>query len=327
MADLLLDHADAQARDLIIPEMHRYWGRGMSLDTYKDYLKEVDGHPWARRQIRPLVLRDRNQQPLASLYLHAVRGLHNDKEIWLGGIARVLTPEALRGKGHARELMRRILELLDKESVDGAYLFSDIDPRFYEQFGFVTIGKSVVQTSITVLPQEAGAEKARPIQTEEDWEPVHRIHTSMGKGEPLWLLREPEHWDYLLSRSLIRARHRSDDAPVPLDVVLISDTEVIGYAIARIQGDELDLSEFGMLEPDRAKLRSLFGALRGEAEARGCSRFRSPWPPGKWGKLYDGWLTPSERTEGIFMFLPLRTQIDLGAIRAASSGSWHTDHI
>ena len=56
------------------------------------------------------------------------------------GIARVATDVAQRSRGYATILMKATLEILRLENADMRFLlFSEIDPIFYQQLGFVTL--------------------------------------------------------------------------------------------------------------------------------------------------------------------------------------------
>ena len=53
----------------------------------------------------------------------------------LYGIGSVVTPQEFRGIGYATELLRGCISLVDKTNAI-ILLYSDINPRFYEKFGF-----------------------------------------------------------------------------------------------------------------------------------------------------------------------------------------------
>jgi predicted GNAT family N-acyltransferase len=286
-------------------------------------------HDWARHHVRSLVLRSREGETLSSLRLYAVRGLHRDTEIRLGGIGEVLTPEELRGRGYASRLLRLTLELLEHEGIDGAYLFSDIDPDFYSRFGFVAICSKHVDVSIDRMPEApAGGPDIRS-RRPADWAAIGRIHRAAGEGEPLWLLRDDEQWGFLLGRWPLWARHDPRYRIVPLDFVVELEGRVCGYAIALAETEErtLRLLEFGTELGDPSALQALLGALRKGGSDLGCVRFRGPWPPGAAGSAFREIFKGVPRADAVFMSASLNARFDLSEAVRQGLGFWETDHI
>ena len=130
MEEPTLRVGDSRSHERIVPEMHRCWGGKASIENYRKFHAEIDSHPWARRRIRTLTLQDSDGDCLSSLCLHTVRARHNSQTIQLGGIARVITPQYLRGRGYAGRLIRyaiavtelqtlQLLKLILRSSEDG----------------------------------------------------------------------------------------------------------------------------------------------------------------------------------------------------------------
>ena len=56
------------------------------------------------------------------------------------GIGSIATPKALRKQGHASKLISDVLLQINEESSGATiFLYSDIEPEFYERFNFVRI--------------------------------------------------------------------------------------------------------------------------------------------------------------------------------------------
>jgi N-acetylglutamate synthase-like GNAT family acetyltransferase len=55
------------------------------------------------------------------------------------GIGSIATPPFLRNKGHASRLITYVLNLFESEGIQKTFLFSDIDSKFYEKFGFFAL--------------------------------------------------------------------------------------------------------------------------------------------------------------------------------------------
>ncbi len=329
MDDAYLDVGDRSAMEAILPAHHKQWGEGIPIDSYRACMREKMGHDWVRHHVRSLVLRSREDECLSTLRLYGVRGMHRDVEIRLAGIGEVLTPENLRGRGHAGRLLHLTLELLEQEGVDGAYLFSDIDPSLYARFGFETVCCNHVDVPIDQVPDAvAGGCDVRPLRPA-DWEAIRRIHRAAGAGEPLWLLRDAEQWGFLLGRWPLWARHDPRYRITQVDCVAEREGRVSGYAIALAELEErtLKMLEFGTGIGDASTLLSLLGALKGRASDLGCVRFSAPWPPGAAGSAFREKFEAVPRRDGIFMVASLSERFDLAELVRQGSGFWETDHI
>ena len=89
-------------------------------------------HPFGRTRVQTWIWRKENRI-LSSLDTISIQLQWHElvREAWL--IASVVTPKACRGSGYASQL---ITALLASQPERSALLFSDIDPAFYQRFGF-----------------------------------------------------------------------------------------------------------------------------------------------------------------------------------------------
>lgn len=291
------------------------------LPVERDRLVASLDHPWARDSVRRLVLRDGHGRHLSYLELHAIRALHLDREIWLGGVSRLVTAEGHRGQGNAGALLRLTLNLLQNEGVAGALLWTEIGSRFFERYGFRVVGTWGVDVALDEIGAHAGGGFGIRAMEDGDRLAVESIHRAGGSGEPLWLLRDRNRWDYLSWR----VRHDPGVGRV-LERVVTSGTRVVGYAICRIEGERLGLLEFGLEERDPRPLLALIAHLRDDALSDGCVRFVSPWPPGGWGSLFDPLFHPVTEQRPL-MIVSLGEGLDVEALTNGMHGYWETDRI
>jgi len=322
MNGIYLDAGGPQALEFLLPELHKSFGGDQSVAAYKARTIELLAHPWARASVRTLVLRDERGGYLSYLHLHAVRAVSDDREIWMGGISGLITPERLRGEGHGTALLRLTLELLAQEEVDGAFLWSSVGDALIRPLGFHPMNAGMVDIPLSALPEgKEGAVAARRIQAN-DWSALHAIHHRSGAQQPLWFLRDASRWDYLVSRWT----EESSGGRFLGHVALIGD-RIVAYVLTRTDGRDLRLLEFGMEAPDREVLHALLGAVRGAGGSLGCARFISPWPPGTWGALFDPLFEPVRNPDVLYLAASPGSKLNLPAIAARGGGYWETDRI
>lgn len=76
---------------------------------------------------------------VSSLILLRLKEMKNKKAY---GIGSVLTPKIYAGKGYASFLLKNCIKLIEDEDCL-LFLFSDIDPKFYEKFKFRALPASL----------------------------------------------------------------------------------------------------------------------------------------------------------------------------------------
>jgi N-acetylglutamate synthase-like GNAT family acetyltransferase len=114
------------------------WGDGAKL---ADYLECCRNSPKYRHG-QWFVL-ERNGDLVSSLLVHSF----GDDVFGIGSIA---TNPAQRNSGFASVLIERVLEYLQKHRGSRVtYLYSDINPKFYEGFGFVCLPSGLQKYSTT----------------------------------------------------------------------------------------------------------------------------------------------------------------------------------
>lgn len=104
------------------------WSEG---STKSDYLNLCQNSPKYKKG-QWYVLKD-GDQLLSSLIVYKI-----EENIF--GLGSVSTPAFLRKKGYASKLISRIIELLENDlNASAMFLYSDIDSKFYEKFGFLEL--------------------------------------------------------------------------------------------------------------------------------------------------------------------------------------------
>lgn len=116
------------------------WGTKLTLEQYFARERRLRDHPFARRGLRLWLLVDDSGEVLSSCETLTMRSLVRAGDAWVQGetqgIASVFTEERLRGKGHAVEMIRRVVERLSGDQTHSFILFSEVGAKLYERAGF-----------------------------------------------------------------------------------------------------------------------------------------------------------------------------------------------
>lgn len=135
---LLATNAQKSARDLFT---HAAWGQRLAVDAYAARERRLRAHPWACEAMQSWILVE-GDEILASCETFRMRSwirrAGRREEGSVHAIASVFTEPALRHRGHATAMMRRLVERVARTEPDvqGLVLFSDIGPAVYARAGF-----------------------------------------------------------------------------------------------------------------------------------------------------------------------------------------------
>ncbi|TVO37698.1 GNAT family N-acetyltransferase [Vibrio algivorus] len=129
---MYLREAEPHELDAIYSIGFDAWSGGVS---YEEYL--VGCHDSKKYQAGTWYVLIDNEQILSSLILY--QNIFGLKEGCFG-IGSVATPNSLRGRGYASNLVNLLkTELFSNHNCKTIFLHSDIDHKFYGRLGFVTV--------------------------------------------------------------------------------------------------------------------------------------------------------------------------------------------
>lgn len=135
---VLATDAQKLERDLAT---HAAWGERLTVGAFTERERRLRSHPWAREAMRTWFLVE-GPELLASCETFRMkswfrRGEQREEGAVLA-VASVFTEPALRGRGHAAALLRRLVERTVREEPDvhGLVLYSDVGPALYARAGF-----------------------------------------------------------------------------------------------------------------------------------------------------------------------------------------------
>ncbi|WGL60665.1 GNAT family N-acetyltransferase [Pigmentibacter sp. JX0631] len=125
------------ARPEELPEVYEMgfdeWGEGKTLTQHIQACHESIKYPHGIRY----VLVNHNKQLVASLMCYEYQLNSNEKIIGIGTVCTKITE---RKKGYAGLLLNGVTETYIAQKIYSSYvLFSDINPAYYEKFGFIPL--------------------------------------------------------------------------------------------------------------------------------------------------------------------------------------------
>ncbi len=258
-----LESADWQALLPVFRETFKIWSPGLSRRDYLEYQIKQANHPWARRNLRHLVLNHAGTV-VSSLKLSSIDLQIRGDSYKIGGIGAVYTQLSCRGKGYASELMEETIDLAKAENLEGLLLFSDIDCGFYSRFGFEEIGGADLLIHLPflkvkpVFPSHMNVENEDILTIELEGNKFQLSHETF-RPESLdyaarhyrqWLRRQPygidrdrHYFSYKLMREMFLHNHSRLAWPA-LNITTVKKNDAYaGYAITESAGGVLRILE------------------------------------------------------------------------------------
>ena len=194
--------ADSTQLDAILEETYPIWGEGLSLSAYRSWNRGQMATRWGRNHLRRLVLTDAGAV-LASAKRYDFEARVGSEIVAVVGIGAVFTPEALRGRGHARVLIDLMIQDAEARGCRYALLFSEIGAPYYESMGFRTMPRAMQSIEIVRKPG-APATFVRSGEAS-DLAEIANINRGYASDAAFALVRTPEQIEFSFSRRRLQA--------------------------------------------------------------------------------------------------------------------------
>jgi hypothetical protein len=289
----------------ILRESHGLWGAGLTYSAYLEMWLELLETPWGKRRFRHLVFVERDGSVLSSLKLYRPAVRLFDRVGTAAVIGAVFTPRSLRGRGHAAATIRAVLADARKAGDPLALLFSDIGVPYYAALGFHEVpAEESSGTLAGAAPPPAGWE-LRPM-VPDDLPEVIRAHDDDCARRPFAVLRDREHWEFLLARAAGYFSRLDGSDLARRYRVAVYDRHFAGYLVA-LEGQQGAwlVREVGAPGADPGALSAILRLGAAEARRAGLRKVYGWFPPEAAEWVPEWRLDRTPRRTAIPMLLPL----------------------
>lgn len=191
------------------------WRGALTAAEFAERNRRLYAHPYGRARVKTWCLREKGElvTSLDTLDIELRSGA-GVRPAWL--IASVVTPEEHRGKGHASRLLTALFE---SDPARAQLLFSDIEPAFYERFGFQAT--SFEEATVSVGAGTGGAVRSISMEAFVVFQREERRRRTAREPGSAWLEPEALRWDWKLERyrffCALRGRPWSGEAAFETD--------------------------------------------------------------------------------------------------------------
>ena len=323
MADMRLVTADGEGLERVLDESHLIWSDGLSRRDYGRYNAMQMRTPWGARHLRRMFLVDDAGEVLSSAKQYDIVVRLDGRAVRAIGLGAVFTPEARRGRGHARALLDRLLEAAAADGAELALLFSEIDPDYYASAGF----EPVPRREVTVRTLEGSRPGAPAILVrtgeERDIAAVAALARRMADPHRFAVEQADDYVRFGLSRKRLLAGLLPPDLLTVEFFIAEEGASAVAFVILTVTPDDVVLEMCGDRDPTGARVGAMMQVLRARTPSEVRPAFTSFLPP--------GWLPPqleiesSEEVREVLMVRALSAGVLSRPLTERDVLYWHGD--
>lgn len=308
--------------DQILRESFPLWGEGLSFEQYERYWTAQRRTSWGQAHLDRVALVEHGAVT-SSAKRYGLSARLDGRIRKVLGIGAVFTSPDRRGRGGARRLLERIVEMAETEGYEFAMLFSEIDPDFYADLDFVPV--PLVESQITVRQRRGAPAMLMRAGDDRDLSAVVDMTSTHAAGARLALDRS-EDW---IRYGLAKRRLLSGLGPPGLRQVefLVAEEghQAVAYLVSTIENGRWFLEDVGDRDPSGARVGAMLQAM--------LARTPHLEPPPIRGWLPHGFQPPqvtvvnSRPTTQVLMIRPLQDRsLPLPPLDAHQVVYWHLDY-
>jgi hypothetical protein len=282
----------------VLQESHALWGAGLPLHDYVGMWEELAASPWGKAWYGWRLLVDGNERVLSSLKLYRPKLRIGDRTSRARAIGAVFTPRQHRGRGYAATLIREALA--EAEDGEPGFLFTDIGVAYYAALGFAALPCEDAIGTLRASPRRTPGLRLRAMEAY-DLDAVGHAHDRVCASRPIAILRDRDHWEFLLLRAASFFRRIDGSDLARRFMIVEDDAGALGYLVAVMGPGEWNLREAAAFDGRPETLARILIAGGEDAAASGAHTVWG-WIPREWWPLVPEWrLRLQPRTRAIPM--------------------------
>jgi hypothetical protein len=249
--------------DEILDDTFPLWGEGLDRAAYGRYNDAQRRTPWGAQHLHRLVLTD-GRRWLSTAKRYDLRARLDGHDVRVLGIGALFTPPGLRRRGHAAELLHRMLEQAEGEGFELAVLFSEIGAAYYAALGFEPVPLTQLRLSLA----RADRPIAIPVRSGEprDVTAIEEMNARQAEGFRFALLRDADYISYAIAKKRLLAASGPPGRRCVEFFVVEEAGRAAAYLVLLEAGDYRMVTECGDRDPSGARVGAMLQTLIAEAK-------------------------------------------------------------
>jgi hypothetical protein len=259
----------------ILDQTFPLWGEGLDRAGYESYNAAQRRTPWGSSHLQRLVLAD-GRRWLSTAKRYDFRVRLDGRDVSALGIGAVFTPEPLRRRGHAAELIERLVGQAAGEGASLALLFSEIGTGYYGSLGFSSVPLTQLRLEVAA-PAGRAALPVRPGEAR-DLPAIAEMNALQRDGSRFSMIRDADYVGYAIEKKrILAAAGRPGHREVEF-LVVEEGGRPAAYLVVLEVGDYWMVTECGDRDPAGARVGAMLETLVA-ARAQRPSCIRTWFPP------------------------------------------------
>jgi GNAT superfamily N-acetyltransferase len=270
--------ADGPRLEQILDLSYPLWNEGLTREAYGRWNAAQLRTPWGREHLHRFALIDADGQLLASAKRYRYDVRLGGQDGWMCGIGALFTPPALRGRGYATELLRR---LIDQEQQAGALLaalFSEIGEAYYRRLGFEPLPREEVR--LELVGKSGSPAMLVRSGTERDLPDIAAMHTIRAASSRVALRRDPALIHYAVAKKRLFSGCGTPGLRQTQFFVAEEGASAVAYVLITGSDEDWTIEEAGDRDPAGARLGGMLQVLVAREPSHRVPVMRAWWPSG-----------------------------------------------
>lgn len=307
----------------ILDDTYPLWHDGLSRKNYGRYWAAQLKTAWGEHHLSRVALQDGPHVVASAKRLDFAFRIDGRIRRVLG-IAAVFTAPAYRGRGAAKELLARMIETAEAEGFEFAALFSEIQPRIYEQMDFVPV--PLVEWRLEV-DRKGGGPPAVLVRSGEDRDipALAELSAARGADARLALARSEDFLKYGIAKKRLLAGLGPPGVREIEFLVSEEGHQPVAYLVCTSHRGTWFIEDAGDRDPSGARLGAMLQVMLARHPGEAVPEIRAWFP--------DSLRPPQTRvvaavpTDSVLMIRPLKDRtLPLPPLSAREVVFWHGDY-
>ena len=307
----------------VLNETFPLWNDGLSRENYaKNWAAQLKT-PWGQSHLDRVALVD-GPHVMCSAKRYDLSLRLDGRIRRVLGIGAVFTAPAHRGRGFARELLVRMLDIAVTEGQEFAMLFSEIAPAFYERLDFVPM--PLLEATLDVDRKRGGA-PAMLVRSGDDRDlpAIIELSAARSANARLALDRSEDFVRYVITKKRLLSGLSTMGRRNTEFLVVEEGHQAVAYLVCTEHDGRWMIEEAGDRDPSGARLGAMLQVMLARQPAERIPEIRCWWPQGLVPPQVK--IAASSPTQEVLMIRPLRDRIlPLPPLAAAEVVYWHADY-
>lgn len=315
--------AEGALLEQILDVSHDLWAEGLSRERYGRYFEAQKRTPWGRAHLSRSAL-VQGGELLASAKEYVFRATLDGRPTRVVGIGALFTQPARRRRGHARDLVERLVDRAARDGADLALLFSVIGEDYYTRLGFTEVPTFDVVLDVAQSTRHGAPATMVRVGDDRDLDGIVTMNRVRAEAFRFHLDRDRDCITFAMTKKRLLAGFGSAGAREMQFFVAEEGTTGVAYVVLSVAGGEWTIEECGDRDPTGARVGAILQVLLARDPAAKRPAIRA-WLP-------HGFLPPQiaiaakRPSREIMMVRPLTTAAEAArTLSAADLLYWRDD--